>query len=366
MKLLSWPALALGLFALIALNSPNVGTAQALATEKPNSPAFRDGQHDFDFAIGTWKTHISVLQQPLSGSTASTKIEGTAVIRKVWDGRADLEEIEGESATGHFEGMTLRLYNPQSHQWNLYWANGKDGTLAQAMVGEFKDGRGVFYDQEFSNGRAILSRNIYFDITPNSYRFEQAFSDDGGQTWEINFTAALTREERDADEAKIQGMGAASERQHDFDWQFGDWKVHMSRLEHPLTGSKTWTPIDGTVMVRKIWNGRANLAEIEVSGPLGHLEFLSLRLYNPQTREWSLIFANSNKGVVGEQMYGTFKGGRGVFYAQESLNGKRIFVRFVFSDATATSAKDEQAYSEDGGKTWEGNWRNVHALQRRQ
>jgi hypothetical protein len=361
-------ALAVGLTVLVALGYPNLATAQTpppAPAEKPAGPEMRDGQHDFDFALGTWKTHISVMQHPLSGSTSWTQIEGTAVIRKVWDGRADLEEIEGDSATGHFEGMTLRLYNPQAHQWNLYWANGKDGTLATAMVGEFKDGRGVFYDQETNNGRAILSRNIYFDITPTSYRFEQAYSDDGGQTWETNFTAALTREEPDANEAAIQAMGTTSDMAHDFDWQFGDWTVQMSRLEHPLTGSKKWTPIDGTVRVRKIWNGRANLAEIEVSGPLGHLEFLSLRLYNPQTREWSLIFANANKGVVGEQMYGTFKGGRGVFYAQETSNGKRIFVRFVFSDATATSAKDEQAYSDDGGKTWEVNWKNVHTLQKR-
>jgi hypothetical protein len=345
-----WCGFVAGLLGLPLIVCP----ARAFAVPK------QDGQHDFDFAIGTWKTQISRLQHPLSGSTTWTKVEGTVVVRKVWNGRANLEEIEGKSAEAHFEGMTLRLYNPTSHQWNLFWSNSSDGTLAQPMIGEFKDGRGVFYDQEVFNGRAIFARNIYFDITPNSYQFEQAFSDDGGKTWELNFTAALTREEPDPDETRIQDAGPGAPEEHDFDWQLGSWKVHMSRLLHPLTGSKTWTPLDGTVVVRKIWNGRANLAEIEVSGPLGPLEFLSLRLYHPQTHEWSLHFASSSSGVMNVPMYGTFRNGRGVFYDQEAANGKTIFVRFVFSDATANSGRDEQAFSSDGGKTWEVNWINLH------
>ena len=328
--------------------------------EQGSAISEHDGQHDFEFAIGTWKTRISRLQHPLSGSTTWTKVEGTVVVRKIWDGRANLEEIEGDSSGGHFEGLTLRLYNPQSHQWNLYWANSNDGVLGQPMIGEFNNGRGVFYDQEFFNGRAIFARNLYFDITPNSYRFEQAFSNDGGKTWEPNFTAALTREEQYADETKIRGAGEEVAGQHDFDWQFGDWKVHMSRLLHPLTGSKTWTPLNGTVIVKKIWDGRANLAEIEVSGPLGHLEFLSLRLYDPETHEWTLHFASSNSGEMGAPMYGKFENRRGVFYDQEAAGDKTVFVRFVFSDATANSAKDEQAFSEDAGKTWEVNWINLH------
>ena len=328
-------------------------SAQSATTEP-------DGNHGFDFLLGTWKTHIMLLRGATNGSPTWVKIDGIVVNRKVWNGRADLEEIEGDGTAGHFEGLTLRLYNPKSRQWNLYWANSRDGKLGQPMIGEFQNGRGVFYDQEVVNGRTALVRNIYFDITPNSYRFEQASSDDGGKTWEPNFTAALTRLEQDADETKIQGMGTDLATQHDFDWQLGSWRVHMSRLLHPLTGSKTWTPLDGTVVVKKIWNGRANLAEIDAGGPSGHLLFLSLRLYDPETHEWALLFANSTSGEVGVPMYGLFKNGRGVFYDQELADNKTIFVRFVFSDATANSAKDEQAFSDDGGKTWEVNWINLH------
>jgi hypothetical protein len=144
--------------------------------------------------------------------------------------------------------------------------------------------------------------------------------------------------------------------QHDFDWQLGTWKIHMQRLQHPLTGSTKWTELDGTVVVRKIWDGRANLAEIVTDGPSGHLEFLSLRLYNPQAHQWSLHFASSNSGTFGVPMIGEFKNGRGEFYDQEMFEGRAIYVRFVWSNITATSAHFEQSFSADGGKTWEANW----------
>jgi hypothetical protein len=155
--------------------------------------AERDGQHDFDFEFGTWKAHLSRRLRPLTGSTAWVEYEGTSVVRKVWNGRANLGELEVHSPAGHIEGLTLRLYNPQSHQWNISWANSNDGSLGQAMIGEFKNGRGVFFDQEPLNGRAIFVRFIFSDITPNSFRLEQAFSDDGGKTWEANWISTFTR-----------------------------------------------------------------------------------------------------------------------------------------------------------------------------
>ena len=89
--------------------------------------------------------------------------------------------------------MNLRLYNPQFHQWSLNFANSTDGTLSAPTVGEFKNGRGEFYDQELFNGKTIFVRFVISDITPNSCHFEQAFSDDGGKTWEVNWIATDTR-----------------------------------------------------------------------------------------------------------------------------------------------------------------------------
>jgi hypothetical protein len=155
--------------------------------------SMRDGQHDFDFEIGTWKTHLRRLLNPLTGSNTWVEYEGTTVVRKVLNGRANLVELVVDGPAGHFEGLSLRLYNPQSRQWSLNFANVNSGVLAQPTIGEFKNGRGEFFDQETLNGRAILVRFVISDITPNSCRFEQAYSDDGGKTWEVNWVATDTR-----------------------------------------------------------------------------------------------------------------------------------------------------------------------------
>ena len=168
----------------------NSSTSSATST-KPSTEA--NGQNDFDFEIGTWKTHLSRRQHPLTGSSNWVEYDGSSVVRKVWDGRANLVELEVDGPAGHIEALSLRLYNPDSHQWSLNFSNSRTGTLSQPMVGEFKNGRGEFYDQETLNGRAIFVRFVISKVDPNTCRFEQAFSDDGGKTWETNWIATDTR-----------------------------------------------------------------------------------------------------------------------------------------------------------------------------
>jgi hypothetical protein len=153
-----------------------------------------DGQHDFDFEIGAWKARLSRLDRPLTGSTHWLRYEGTSVVRKVWDGRANLGELKVDGPAGRIEGLTLRLYNPAVGQWNITWANARDGALDRAtMFGGFKEGRGEFFGQDSLNGRAIYVRFVFSDITPTSFRFQQAFSADGGKSWEVNWKAEFTR-----------------------------------------------------------------------------------------------------------------------------------------------------------------------------
>jgi hypothetical protein len=144
--------------------------------------------------------------------------------------------------------------------------------------------------------------------------------------------------------------------QRDFDFEFGEWTVRLSRLLRPLTGSTTWVKYEGTSVVRKVWDGRANLGELNVEGPPGRIQGLSLRLYNPETRQWHISWANASDGLLGPPMIGGFRDGRGEFYNQETLNGRAIFVRFIFSDIMPATFRLEQAFSADGGRTWEPNW----------
>jgi hypothetical protein len=174
---------------VLATSLPLLAQQPASSPERKLQPVVRDGQHDFDFEIGTWKTHLRRRLHPLTGSNTWVEMEGTTTVRKVLNGRANLVELIADGAGAHFGGMSLRLYNPETRQWSLNFANAADGALAIPTIGEFKDGRGEFYDQETLNGRAILVRFVISDITPDSCHFEQAFSDDGGKTWEVNWIA---------------------------------------------------------------------------------------------------------------------------------------------------------------------------------
>jgi hypothetical protein len=156
----------------------------------------------------------------------------------------------------------------------------------------------------------------------------------------------------------LVGASQATEERdgrHDFDWDIGSWKVHMQRLLRPLTGSTTWVEYEGTDVVRKVWDGRANLGEVELDGPSGHLEYLTLRLYNPATRRWSMNITSSAAGVLSPPAVGRFDGTRGEFLDREDYNGRSVLVRFEVSVLTPTSCRFEQAFSADGGKTWELN-----------
>ncbi|HEV7358429.1 MAG TPA: hypothetical protein VGN99_10585 [Steroidobacteraceae bacterium] len=182
--------LGVGVLLCAAATTSNA-TATSAAPSQAAAP--HDGQRDFDFDIGVWKTHLRRLVHPLSGSTTWVELDGTTVVRKIWDGRANLAELETDAASGHLSVLSLRLYDPQARQWSLNAANARAGTLGVPTVGEFKDGRGEFFDQETFSGRTILVRNVWSDITADSCRFEQAFSDDGGKTWEVNWIAVDTR-----------------------------------------------------------------------------------------------------------------------------------------------------------------------------
>ena len=188
---------------LVLLAPTSLAGETGTAVPAPHLPAvMRDGQHDFDFEIGTWKTRLRRLLHPFTGSTTWVEYEGTSTVRKIWNGRANLLELEVDGPGGHIEALSLRLYNPESHQWSLNFSNSAGGTMTTPTVGEFKNGRGEFIDQEILGPRMILVRFIISDITPTSCHFEQSFSDDGGKSWEVNWIA---------DDMRLPGAsGAAS------------------------------------------------------------------------------------------------------------------------------------------------------------
>jgi hypothetical protein len=168
----------------------------------PTQPAAKptatphDGAHDFDFLIGDWKAHVRRLPERLTGSTHWIEYDGISNHKKLLDSNANFEEflVETRDKSLSIKAQTLRLYNPESHQWTIYLLDLDKGTLGTPpMRGEFTGHRGEFYDQEDYKGRAILVRFVWADISPHSARMEQSFSADGGKTWEVNWICELSR-----------------------------------------------------------------------------------------------------------------------------------------------------------------------------
>jgi hypothetical protein len=148
----------------------------------------------------------------------------------------------------------------------------------------------------------------------------------------------------------------ASDMNHDFDFHIGTWATHVRYRLHALTGEESWVEYDGTTVVRQVWNGRANLVELVANGAAGHLELLSLRLFQPETATWTLHVGSARDGSMSPPSVGKFEAGRGVFVGHETMDGRDVIVRFTISDITPTSIHFEQALSADDGRTWTVNW----------
>jgi hypothetical protein len=150
----------------------------------------------------------------------------------------------------------------------------------------------------------------------------------------------------------------ARDGQHDFDFELGDWTTQVRVLRNPLSGQPpNWATYRGTSVVRPLLDGRANFVELAVEGPAGRIEGGSLRLYNPQARQWSVNYASLHNGLLTAPVFGGFDGrGHGAFHGQDMLDGRAILVRFVIEPVSQREVRFEQAYSADGGVTWETNW----------
>ncbi|HLV97319.1 MAG TPA: hypothetical protein VKT82_01460 [Ktedonobacterales bacterium] len=163
-------------------------------SESSTTQPEQDGRADFDFFMGKWKVHHRMLRKRLKGSQEWEECEGVAVAHKVLNGLGNVDEITVERPSGSTVGMTVRLFDPASRLWSLYWADSVHGwNYHTAQLGAFKDGRGEFYACDPFEGKSIFSRYIWSSSSATSCRWEQAFSEDAGKTWESNWIMDFER-----------------------------------------------------------------------------------------------------------------------------------------------------------------------------
>jgi hypothetical protein len=179
--------------AWIIARSVPAGRAASLACALLLLAAAPDQQHAFDFEFGTWKIQWERLERPLSGSHTWVSVAGRLhVVQRVWNGQASLAQLEVDGARPRFLGLMLRTYDPATQEWRIYWASSDDGTIDPPLTGRFNDGRGVFLGRTAYEGRTVLVRVVYSDISATSFRTEESFSRDGS-TWEPVLEQRFTR-----------------------------------------------------------------------------------------------------------------------------------------------------------------------------
>jgi len=155
----------------------------------------RDGRADFDFLIGSWTVRNRRLAERLKGCTDWEEFESTCHARGILGGLGNMDEFTMDRASGRVLAVTLRLFNPVTGEWSIYWAASTgNGRLDVPMVGRFEGPRGEFFSQEVFEGRHIFNRFIWTVKAPGSCRWEQAYSADGGKTWETNWIMEFTRQ----------------------------------------------------------------------------------------------------------------------------------------------------------------------------
>jgi hypothetical protein len=174
----------------------------SLDTQRLAHTQLTDGRADFDFFIGSWDSQHQKLKERLKSCHEWEEFTGVTVAQKLLGGLGNMDEITMETAVGPVRGVTLRLFDPKSQLWSIYWADSKSATLLTPMVGRFQQGVGEFYDRETFDGQSIFSRFIWTSSDADHCRWEQAFSADGGRTWETNWTTDFTRRPESAPEAK--------------------------------------------------------------------------------------------------------------------------------------------------------------------
>jgi hypothetical protein len=308
--------------------------------------------HAFDYQFGTWHVHVARLLDPGDSPPRWAQYDGTHVVTPLLRGRANIGVLEIAGPMGHIEGLQLRTYDPSTGQWKLSFASSSNGEVQPPSIGRFENDRGIFFESSRVAGRQAHVRTVATRLTKTTYRDVVSYSTDGS-TWYPLWIASY-RKIRDAtDSAATAGPPASA---NDFDFQIGTWRVSLERLARRLAGSHNWRSYSGSLIVNRLWNGRANVGELDVRDGADRIEAILLRTYNPQTREWSDYSVDTADGsVLFPPAVGRFSNGRGELCDRETYGGRKIVVRYVFDDITSRSSRFVQSFSADGGKTWEPN-----------
>ncbi|GAA1655654.1 hypothetical protein GCM10009744_55230 [Kribbella alba] len=305
---------------------------------------------DFDFLNGHFDVVHRQLIKPLTGSDEWEEHLGTCSARTHFDGAVSIDEMQFP-AKG-FYGMSLRLFDPVEKEWSIYWINSKTYELFPPVRGRWADGSCWLVGEDEHEGRPILASYRWCDITDSTAHWVQAFSVDGGETWELNWTMDFTR--RKTAPPRLDLPKPTS----DFDFLVGEWDFHNRRRKPALADNAEWYEMDAKMVGYTYFDGAVSFDEGWF--PTEGFRGATFRLYDPVAKTWSIHWINSLRGNLETPVIGAFgSDGVGFFEGPDEWEGQPIHVRFVWTPGDQ-KASWEQLFSTDGGQTWISNWQMSH------
>lgn len=304
------------------------------------------GSHDFDFLHGHWRVHNSRLRQRLRGCTEWESFDATQYCQPLLGGLGNTDELRHGAGP---VGMSLRFFDLRASQWQIFWVDPRDGLLQPPVRGAFADGTGVFEGLDTHEGQPVRVRFTWSGTRSETPRWEQAFSADGGESWETNWVMRFTR--TGLAPPVYEPLPAAD---HGFDFFFGCWRVRNHRLRQPAQPENGWENFEGLQICEPLLGGLANYDELrDAQGlPLG----LSIHLFDLAAGRWTARWVSARDGLPQPPLVGGFAGGGGMFEGLDTAGGQPVRLRHTWSGLDTPEPRWEQARSADAGRSWTTDW----------
>jgi hypothetical protein len=332
------------------------GYAMALRSAGANATELEVRARDWDWLVGSWDVWHRRLKERLAGSNDWQEFTGKSVLWRTMGGLGNIDDNIVELPGGTYRGLSIRTFDPATSQWSIWWLDGRDpARFDPPVIGRFEGDTGVFVGEDTFKGRSIIMRFRWLEVHGPRPHWEQAFSTDGGGTWEINWENFFTRTSATpVPLATIREAGLPE--QHDWDFLVGKWQVDNRRLKQRLVGSTQWEEFSNSLVNWQVLGGRGNVGDNVFNSPGGTYRGVSVRTFDPKTRQWLSWWLDERNPGISEPVRGGFKAGVGTFIGDDVYQGRPIKVRSQWSRITPESVRWEQASSADGGATWETNW----------
>ena len=312
-------------------------------------------RRDWRWLAGSWDVEHRRLKERLAGSNEWQSFSGKSNLWMAMDGLGTIDDNLIDLPDGRYRGAGIRAFDPNSQRWAIWWLDGRDPTdFGSPVMGSFAGDIGTFSGDDMLRDRPVKVQLRWSDIHSARPHWEQAFSPDGGKSWETNWAMNFSRTALTPTPFPPVEQPAAP---RDWDFLVGSWSVRHRRLKHRLVGSTEWEQFAGTLVNRPLLGGMANVGDNMMDFPAGAYRGIGLRAFDTKAGQWLSWWLDGRDPMsFTTPMRGGFADGIATMTGKDSQDGKPVLVRVIWSRITPASARWEQACSADNGATWETNW----------